>query len=60
MINKVSSNYSISPISQQKKETQKTENTEKDRVEEIKTQIENNTYKIDIKASAEALAKHLL
>jgi anti-sigma28 factor (negative regulator of flagellin synthesis) len=44
-----------------KKEIKKTDNTQKSgRVEEIKKQIENGTYKIDLDKTAKALAKNLL
>jgi anti-sigma28 factor (negative regulator of flagellin synthesis) len=44
-----------------KKEVKKTENAQKSgRVEEIKKQIQNGTYKIDIDKTAKALAKTLL
>jgi anti-sigma28 factor (negative regulator of flagellin synthesis) len=44
-----------------KKEVKKTENSQKSgRVEEIKKQIQNGTYKIDLDKTAKALAKHLL
>jgi len=46
---------------QQQKRTQNVEKEEKvGRVEEIKEQIKNGTYKIDINKTAEALAKSLL
>jgi anti-sigma28 factor (negative regulator of flagellin synthesis) len=44
-----------------KKEVKKTQNLQKSgRVEEIKKQIQNGTYKIDLDKTAKALAKHLL
>ncbi len=43
---------------QQIKKTQ--ENKKLSRVEEIKEQIKNGTYKVDIDKTAEAMLKHLL
>ena len=43
---------------QQNKRTE--ENKKLSRVEEIKQQIKNGTYKVDINKTAEALAKYLL
>jgi len=43
---------------QQTKKTQK--NKKLSRVEEIKQQIKNGTYKVDIDKTASALAKYLL
>ena len=59
MINKINTNINIANdfSTQQNKKTQK--NTKISRVEEIKQQIKNGTYKIDLQKSAEAMAKHL-
>ena len=59
MINRINSSLNIINdfSTQQKKKTQK--NTKLSRVEEIKRQINNGTYKIDIQKSAEAMAKYL-
>ena len=59
MINKINSGLNISNdfSTQQKVKTNK--NTKLSRVEEIKQQINNGTYKIDLQKSAEAMAKHL-
>ncbi len=59
MINGINSGLSVTNdfSTQQNKKTQK--NTKLSRVEEIKQQIKNGTYKIDLQKSAEAMAKHL-
>ena len=59
MINRINTGLNITDnfSTQQKKKTQK--NTKLSRVEEIKQQINNGTYKIDLQKSAEAMAKHL-
>ena len=59
MINKINTSLNITNdfSTQQNKKIQK--NTKLSRVEEIKQQINNGTYKIDIQKSAEAMAKHL-
>jgi anti-sigma28 factor (negative regulator of flagellin synthesis) len=60
MINRVGINSQITTPTQQKK-TQNVEKEEKlGRVEEIKKQIQNGEYKIDINKTAEAMAKSLL
>ncbi|ACM93673.1 conserved domain protein [Nautilia profundicola AmH] len=59
MINRVGANTQM--ISTQQKRTQNVQKQEKlGRVEEIKEQIKNGEYKIDIDKTAEALAKSLL
>ncbi len=60
MIRKVSENLNVyqNHSTQQKKKI--TENKKIDRVEEIKQQIKNGTYKVDIEKTAEAMAKNLL
>ena len=55
--NNVSNN--IQSLSTQQK-AKKIENQKLSRVEEIKEQIKNGTYKIDINKTAESLAKYLL
>ncbi len=59
MINKINTGLNITNdfSTQQNKKIQK--NTKLSRVEEIKQQIKNGTYKIDLQKSAEAMAKHL-
>ncbi len=59
MINRINTGLNITNdfSAQQNKKTQK--NTKLSRVEEIKQQINNGTYKIDLQKSAEAMAKHL-
>ena len=59
MINKINVSLNITNdfSTQQNKKLQK--NTKLSRVEEIKQQIKNGTYKIDLQKSAEAMAKHL-
>ncbi len=59
MINGINTSLSVTNdfSTQQNKKTQK--NTKLSRVEEIKQQIKNGTYKIDLQKSAEAMAKHL-
>ena len=59
MISKINTGLSITNdfSTQQNKKTQK--NTKLSRVEEIKQQIKNGTYQIDLQKSAEAMAKHL-
>jgi len=59
MINRINTGLNITNdfSTQQNKKTQK--NTKLSRVEEIKQQIKNGTYKIDLQKSAEAMAKHL-
>jgi len=60
MINRIGINSQLN-ISTQQKKTQNVEKEEKlGRVEEIKKQIQNGTYKIDIDATAKAFAKNLL
>ena len=54
--NKINSNFTLS--TQQK--PKKIENQKLGRVEEIKQQIKNGTYKIDIEKSAKAMAKALI
>jgi anti-sigma28 factor (negative regulator of flagellin synthesis) len=60
MINRIGLNTQIATPTQQKK----AQNVQKDekigRVEEIKKQIQNGEYKIDIQKTAEAMAKSLL
>jgi anti-sigma28 factor (negative regulator of flagellin synthesis) len=47
--------------STQQNKTEKTQKQEKlSRVEEIKKEIQNGTYKVDIQKTAEAMAKTLL
>jgi len=59
MINRVGINTQTLPT--QQKKTQNVQKEEKiGRVEEIKKQIQNGEYKIDINKTAEALAKSLL
>jgi len=59
MINRINKGLNINNdfSTQQNKKIQK--NTKLSRVEEIKQQIKNGTYKIDLQKSAEAMAKHL-
>ena len=59
MIKGINGNLNITNdfSTQQNKKTQK--NKKLSRVEEIKQQINNGTYKIDIQKSAEAMAKYL-
>ncbi len=59
MINGINTSLNVTNdfSTQQNKKTQK--NTKLSRVEEIKQQIKNGTYKIDLQKSAEAMAKHL-
>ena len=58
MINRINKSLITNSFStQQKRKTEK--NTKLSRVEEIKQQIKNGTYKIDLQKSAEAMAKHL-
>ena len=59
MINRINTGLNITNdfSTQQNKKIQK--NTKLSRVEEIKQQIKNGTYKIDLQKSAEAMAKHL-
>jgi len=59
MIKRVGINTQTLPT--QQKKTQNVQKEEKiGRVEEIKKQIQNGEYKIDINKTAEALAKSLL
>jgi anti-sigma28 factor (negative regulator of flagellin synthesis) len=59
MINRVGINTQTLPT--QQKKTQNVQKEEKiGRVEEIKKQIQNGEYKIDINKTAEAMAKSLL
>jgi anti-sigma28 factor (negative regulator of flagellin synthesis) len=62
MISKIGLNQTnLTSTQPDKKEVKKTQNLQKSgRVEEIKKQIENGTYKIDLDKTAKALAKHLL
>jgi len=60
MIRKIGENLNIynNYSTQQKKKV--TENKKLERVEEIKKQIENGTYKVDLQKTAEAMAKYFL
>jgi len=62
MIRNISSNFNINTnhSTQSKKNEKIIENKKLSRVEEIKKQIENGEYKIDLKNTAEAMAKFLL
>jgi len=62
MIKKVSNNLNIftNQSTQSKRNEKITENKKLSRVEEIKKQIKNGEYKIDLKNTAEAMAKYLL
>jgi len=50
----------ISTVSSNTKENTKTENVEKSKVDTLKESIKNGTYKLDIDATANKLAKSLL
>jgi anti-sigma28 factor (negative regulator of flagellin synthesis) len=61
MITKIGLNQTNLISTQPDKKTKKIQNTQKSgRVEEIKKQIENGTYKIDLNKTAKAFAKSLL
>ena len=61
MINKIGINSNIISHSTQQNKIEKTQKEEKlSRVEEIKRDIQNGTYKIDIDKTAKAMAKNLL
>jgi len=59
MINRVNSGLNITNDFSTQQNIKTKKNTKLSRVEEIKKQINNGTYKIDIQKSAEAMAKHL-
>ncbi len=57
---KINNNLNIKNLSTQQKQPKKIENKKLSRVEEIKQQIKNGTYKVDIEETAKAMAKYLL
>jgi anti-sigma28 factor (negative regulator of flagellin synthesis) len=61
MIRKISIGFKAFVSAQNDVKSQQTNKTEKlSRVEEIKQQIQNGEYKIDLRKTAEAMAKALL
>ncbi len=61
MINKIGIQNQVITQSTQQKKAEKTEKQEKlSRVEEIKKEIQNGSYKVDINKTAKAMAKALL
>jgi len=62
MIRNISNNLNINTnhSTQEKKNEKIIENKKLSRVEELKKQLQNGEYKIDIKNTAEAMAKYLL
>lgn len=60
MINRIGNNLSIYENYSTQQNKKVNENKKLNRVEEIKQQIKNGTYKVDIQKTAEAMAKDLL
>ena len=60
MIRKIGENLNIYQNHSTRDNKKINENKKLERVEEIKKQIKNGTYKIDIQKTAEVMAKNLL
>ncbi len=60
MIRKIGENLNIYQNHSTRENKKINENKKLERVEEIKKQIKNGTYKIDIQKTAEVMAKNLL
>ena len=61
MIRQISANFIQTNNNTEQKNIKKTNKTEQiSRAEEIKKEIQNGTYKIDLEKTAEAMAKSLL
>ncbi|MBM0637472.1 flagellar biosynthesis anti-sigma factor FlgM [Campylobacter sp. VicNov18] len=65
MINPVQQNHTVSttlntPKSEKETKTNNTQKTENDKVSKIAEQVKNGTYKIDVGATATAIADSLL
>ena len=60
MIKKISTNFDYNLTNTKANKIQKTQSITLNKIDIIKQQIQNKTYKIDIQQTAEAMAKALL